>query len=88
MRQYIYNAEIVNKNFLASYADVIIKDNRMFLVNTLTDRQVLIKGDHILLEKLALKLETGVPDDELVRLLSELEIENSLEMLLREGLIE
>ena len=47
MRQYIYNAEIVNKNFLASYADVIIKDNRMFLVNTLTDRQVLIKGDHI-----------------------------------------
>ena len=40
------------------------------------------------MEKLALKLETGVPDDELVRLLSELEIENSLEMLLREGLIE
>lgn len=88
MKQYIYNADTVKKNFLASYADAIIKENRLFLVNILTDRQILIEGNHSLLEYLVLKLENGISDEELLYLLSELGIQNLLEILLREGMIE
>lgn len=88
MKQYIYNADTIKKNFLASYADAIIKENRLFLVNILADRQILIEGSHSLLEHLVLKLENGISDEELLRLLSELEVQNLLEVLLREGMIE
>lgn len=88
MKQYIYNADTIKKNFLVSYADAIIKGNRLFLVNILTDRQILIEGNHSLLEYLVLKLENGVSDEELLYLLSELGVQNLLEVLLREGMIE
>lgn len=88
MKQYIYNADKIKKNFLASYADAIIKENRLFLVNILTDRQILIEGNHRLLEHLVLKLESGISDEELLYLLSELGVQNLLEVLLREGIIE
>lgn len=88
MKQYIYNADLVKKNFLASYADAIIKENRLFLVNILTDRQIMIEGNHSLLEHLVSKLESGISDEELLYLLSELGVQNLLEVLLREGMIE
>lgn len=88
MKQYIYNADTIKKNFLASYADAIIRENRLFLVNILTDRQILIEGSHSLLERLVLKLENGISDEELLYLLSELGVQNLLELLLREGMIE
>lgn len=88
MKQYIYNVDTIKKNFLASYADAIIKENRLFLVNILTDRQILIEGSHSLLEHLVLKLENGISDGELLYLLSELGVQNLLEVLLREGMIE
>ncbi len=88
MKQYIYNADTIKKNFLASYADVIIRENRLFLVNILTDRQILIEGNHSLLEHLVLKLGNGISDEELLNLLSELGVQNLLEVLLREGMIE
>lgn len=88
MKQYIYNADTIKKNFLASYADVIIRENRRFLVNILTDRQILIEGNHSLLEHLVLKLGNGISDEELLNLLSELGVQNLLEVLLREGMIE
>ena len=88
MKQYIYNVDTIKKNFLASYADAIIKENRLFLVNILTDRQILIEGSHSLLEPLGLKLENGISDGELLYLLSELGVQNLLEVLLREGMIE
>lgn len=88
MKQYMYNIDTIKKNFIASYADTIIKGNRVFLVNILTDRQILIEGKHSLLEHFVLKLENGVSDDELVALLSELGVQNLLEVLWREGMIE
>ena len=88
MKQYIYNADTIKTNFLASYADAIIKENRLFLVNILTDRQILIEGSHSLLKHLVLKLENGISDEELLYLLSELGVQNLLEVLLREGMIE
>ena len=51
MKQYIYNVDTIKKNFLASYADTIIKENKLFLVNILTDRQILVEGSHSLLEQ-------------------------------------
>ncbi len=88
MKQYIYNIDTIKKNFMASYADAIIKENRLFLVNILTDRQILIEGKHSLLEHFVLKLKNGVSDAELAELLSELGVQNLLELLLREGMIE
>ena len=88
MKQYIYNVDTIKKNFLASYADTIIKENKLFLVNILTDRQILVEGSHSLLEQFVLKLENGISDEELLYLLSELGVQNLLEGLLREGMIE
>lgn len=61
MKQYIYNVDTIKKNFLASYADTIIKENKLFLVNILTDRQILVEGNHSLLEQFVLKLEMVFP---------------------------
>ena len=88
MKQYIYNVDTIKKNFLASYADTIIKENKLFLVNILTDRQILVEGSHSLLEQFVLKLENGISDEELLYPLSELGVQNLLEVLLREGMIE
>ena len=88
MKQYIYNTDTIKKNFIASYADTIIKENKLFLVNILTDRQIMIEGKHNLLKNFVLKLESGVSDEELVYLLSELGVQNLLDILLREGMIE
>lgn len=88
MRQYIYNKDSIQKNHIASYANAMIKGNRLFLVNILTDRQILIEGSRGQLEDLVLKLENGASDEELSDLLSELGIRDLLEVLLREGMIE
>lgn len=88
MKQYIYNTDTVKKNFIASYADAMIKENRLFLINILTDRQIMIEGKNNLLENLIFKLESGVSDEELVFLLSELRVQSLLDVLLREGMIE
>jgi hypothetical protein len=88
MKQYIYNAETIKRNFLAGYADAILKENRLFFVNVLTDRQVLLEGNNSLLAKLVDGLQNGISDAELNSLLSELGMQDLLEVLMREGLIE
>ena len=88
MKQYKYHEDMLTKNFLASYADYIIIDNNLFLINTLTDRQILIKGEITLLKQLVQKLEAGVSDEELMDLLYKLKLTYLLKILLREGLIE
>ena len=45
MKQYLYTEETVQKNFLASYADAWIRGGHLFLVNTLTDRQMILSGE-------------------------------------------
>lgn len=57
-------------------------------MNILTDRQILIEGKHSLLEHFVFKLKNGVSDNELAGLLSELGVQNLLEVLWREGMIE
>lgn len=86
--QYIYNEDNIKKNFIASYADTIISENRLFIVNVLTDRQIVIEGKRNSLENFATKLKNGVSDMELETLLSELGVENLKDILLREGMIE
>lgn len=88
MKQYIYNTDTVKKNFIASYADAVINEDRLFLINILTDRQIMIEGKNNLLENLIFKLKSGVSDEELVFLLSELRVQSLLDVLLREGMIE
>ncbi len=88
MRQYIYNEDSIKKNYIASYADTTIKGNQLFIANILTDRQILIEGSNSLLKHLVVKLEDGIFDEELLSLLSELGVQNLLEVLLREGMIE
>lgn len=86
--QYIYNEDNIKKNFIASYADTIISENRLFIVNVLTDRQIVIEGKRNSLENFATKLKNGVSAMELETLLSELGVENLKDILLREGMIE
>lgn len=88
MKQYMYDVNKIKKNFIASYAEAIIKGDRLFLVNILTDRQILIEGKHSLLEHFILKVENGVSDDELATLLSELGVQHLIDVLWREGMIE
>jgi hypothetical protein len=88
MKQYRYDKESVGKNFLASYANAILQGNRLFLVNVLTDRQVLIEGDLNLLADFVLKLENGIDDEELQEQLALLGVPALLEVLFREGVIE
>lgn len=88
MRQYIYNKDTIGKNFLASYADVTIKEGKIFLINILTNRQIMITGENLLLSKLINELRNGVSDEELHCILSELGMQDMVDVLFREGMIE
>lgn len=88
MRQYIYSKDTISKNFLASYADVTIADGKIFLINILTDRQIMIKGENSILSKLINGLRNGVSDEALNNILSELGAQDMIDVLLREGMIE
>lgn len=88
MKQYLYTAENVQKNFLASYADAWIRGGRLFLVNTLTDRQMILAGERGQLEALLLALHQGVSDEKLQVLLEAIGAQKDLEMLFQEGLVE
>lgn len=88
MKQYIYNLNMIEKNYLASYADALFINNRLFLINTLTDRQVMLEGEREDLQQLLLALEKGVSDEDLNLLLIKCNAERVLETLLREGLLE
>lgn len=88
MRQYIYSKDTISKNFLASYAHITIADGKIFLINILTNRQIMIKGENSILSKLINGLKNGVSDEELNNILSELGAQDMIDVLLREGMIE
>ena len=88
MKQYLYTEETVQKNFLASYADAWIRGGHLFLVNTLTDRQMILSGERGQLEALLLALHQGVSDETLQVRLEANGAQKDLEALLQEGLVE
>ena len=49
-----YNEDSIKKNYIASYADVIIKGNQLFLMKIITHRQILIEDSYSLLKRLVL----------------------------------
>ena len=49
MKQYFYKSNMMEKNYLASYADAYCTDNALFFINTLTDRQLILTGENALL---------------------------------------
>lgn len=88
MKQYRYNSNNINKNYIASYANILLGDNQLLFINTLTDRKVVLCGENDSLACLLTALENGVSDQELCKLLSKYHVENLLETLLLEGMIE
>lgn len=88
MRQIYYNKENIDLNYLSCYAKAFLNDEYISFVNTLTDRQLLLKGEKKLLQKLLTLLTKGVNDEDLFLCLSQLKMENQYEVLLREGIIE
>ncbi len=88
MKQYRYNLDNIHKNYLASYANILLKGNELSFINTLTDRQVMLSGEKDSLQYLCLALERGVTDEELCTLLTAFHIENLMDILVAEGMIE
>ncbi len=88
MEQYFYKSNMIEKNYLASYADAFFMNNKLFLINTLTDRQVMLEGEKDSLQQLLLALNRGISDEDLNLLLVKCNAEGILETLLREGLVE
>lgn len=88
MKQYFYDEVTVKQNHIASYADVIFREDGLYFVNTLTDRQVRVIGDKEQLEKLAFSLQAGISDDSLICSFRKLNSEKLLNVLFREGMIE
>lgn len=88
MKQYFYKFNTIEKNYLASYADAIFMNNRLFLINTLTDRQLMFKGEREHLQQLLLALQSGISDEDLNSLLVKCNAEEILEILMVEGLLE
>lgn len=88
MKQYFYEEDMVGKNYLASYAEANLAGDRLFLINTLTDRQMMLGGDRAALKQLFISLQNGISDDGLELALSRCNAGGQLETLLREGLVE
>lgn len=88
MKQYRYNLDNIHKNYLASYANILLESNKLSFINTLTDRQVVLCGESDSLQHLRLALENGATDEELCTLLSTFHVENLMDILVAEGMIE
>lgn len=88
MKQYFYDEEMVKQNYIASYADAIFREDGLYFVNILTDRQIRLIGEKEMLENLLFSLQNGISDENLISSLRNLESEELLNILLREGMIE
>lgn len=88
MRQVIYDYNNIHLNYLASYANMELHKESIHLINTLTDRQVILSGSETILVELYGMLQTGITDEELLNLLDKIGVREQYELLLQEGLIE
>ena len=88
MRQIIYDNNNIHLNFLASYANMKLNKESIHLINTLTDRQVVLYGSESVLVKLYSMLQVGITDETLLELLDKIGAGEQFEVLIQEGLIE
>lgn len=88
MRQVLYDLQNIKLNYLGAYVNAVIENENLYMVNTLTNRQVVIRGEAIKLRKLLDLLLEGATDEDLIKCLSEMGLKDQYEVWLREGLIE
>lgn len=88
MQQYFYTKDNVGKNYLSPYTNTVLDDNVLLLTNTLTDRNVVIKGSNDLLQQLIVFLKQGICDEELEEFLKQFNITDLMNILIQEGIIE
>lgn len=88
MKQYKYNMQNISKNYISSYANMVLRDNRLIFINTLNNRQLILCGENDSLEQLFVSLKKGITDEELKTLLTVYNIKNLMEILLAEGMVE
>lgn len=88
MRQVLYDLQNIKLNYLGAYVNTHIENGCLYMVNTLTNRQIIVKGETFRLQKLLGLLLDGVADEVLINCLSEMGSAGQYEVWLREGLIE
>lgn len=88
MKQVFYNSNNIYLNYLGAYAQAQFICGNLCLINTLTDRQVVLKGKEQKLHQLHHLLKEGASDEMLMNLLAEMRLYGKYEVLLQEGLIE
>ena len=68
--QTIYTKENINLNYLSSYVKYTFGSNKLYLYNTLYNKEISIKGDNNTLSELINKLINGIRNEELIKFLS------------------
>ena len=70
--QTIYSKDNINLNFINNYVKFSIQDNKLYLYNTLYNKELSINGDNRVLNELIEKLSNGIDDEGLLEILSKL----------------
>ena len=70
--QTIYSKDNINLNFINNYVKFSIQDNKLYLYNTLYNKELSINGDNRVLNELIEKLRNGIDDEGLLEILSKL----------------
>lgn len=88
MKQYIYRLDTIEKTYLASYSNAVLQNDKLIIINTLTDEQVQLYGHRETLKRLLTELENGIEENKLCQILEVWGGEVVFEYMLQKGLIE
>ena len=70
--QTIYNKNNINLNYLNNYVKYTLVSKRLYLYNTLYNKEIAICGDNSVLNELINGLLKGIENDDLLKILSKL----------------
>lgn len=88
MRQIVYQTNNIQKNYLCAYANAWVADGKLYMINTLNNKKVIVQGDEKDLRYILTLLNEGVSDEKLIQFFSKMKQIQLYEILLRAGIIE
>ena len=68
----IYTKNNINLNFINNYVKFFLKDNCLYLNNTIYNKEIILNSSNASLKELLIVLHNGVNTEELIKVLSKI----------------
>ncbi len=88
MRQIMYEVNNIQKTYLCVYTKVWIADGKLYMINTLNNKKIIVEKEEKELHYILNLLYEGVEDEELLQTLSNMNCKQLYDIWMKMGMIE